>query len=557
MIDPIDTFFDHYYRRRPVNATFSGIHEYDAELPDWSPSGLATIDAELRAVGARLAECYPSPPDASGYRRDAKLLDAELIRGFCAIQASEHAGSHGPRGNPALWTGEAVFSVISLMIRDFAPLADRVAAATKRMRAIPAFLAQSRESLGDAPLPPAWTAKARRDCEGATILFQRGVARWLESGSLGKSDCAAALTAADRAFAAFEEHTAWLSDRSATSQVAMPCGTAHYDLLLRAGHQCERSRAQLLAEARSSLDDECRRLDEMAVEAAGSWREVQEALVNDHPSPANYLETFNAEWHACRQAVIDADLVSWPDWPLRYAEIPAFTRDAAPFLYYLFYRSPAPFDPKTEYTYVVTPLPADDPTPHLRVWNRSAIRLNHVFHHGGVGHHVQNGHAYRQSRSRVGQIAAVDCANRIGMFCAGSMAEGWACYATALMGEIGALTPLELIAEQHSRVRQFTRAVVDLAFHAGELSFDDAVALFVDRTGMAPAAAHAEVVKCSMFPGTPVMYWLGTQGIIELRETVRMQSGAAFSVKRFHDELLSYGSIPVSMIARMMSEAVA
>jgi uncharacterized protein (DUF885 family) len=171
-----------------------------------------------------------------------------------------------------------------------------------------------------------------------------------------------------------------------------------------------------------------------------------------------------------------------------------------------------------------------------------------------VGHHVQNAHAYRQSRSRIGQIAAVDCANRIGMFCGGTMAEGWACYATGLMGEIGALTPLELVAEQHSRVRQLARAVVDLSFHAGEMSFDEAVATFVERTSMAPSAAAAEVVKCSMFPGTPVMYWLGTRGILELREAMRARTGAGFSLQRFHDDLLGFGSIPVPLVARILAE---
>ena len=547
MLDPVDEFFEHYYRRRPVNATFTGIHDFDAELPDWSPSGLATIDAEMRDVSARLARRADASPIA--YE-----IDAELIRGFCAIQASEHRGSHGPRGNPALWTGEAVFSVIALMIRAFAPLGDRVRAATKRMDALPVFLAQSRDTLGDAPLPAAWIAKALRDCEGAAILFRRGVGCWLDSPELAPSQRAAALTAADRALTAFQGYRAWLEARPHTPQPAPSCGDEHYALLLRAGHQCDRSRTNLLAQARSSLDDECRKLDAMAAQAAGSWREVQDALASDHPPPEKYLETFNVEWHACRKAVIDADLVSWPDWPLRYEEIPIVTRDAAPFLYYLFYRSPAPFDPRNEYVYGVTPLPSGDATPHLRAWNRSVIRLNHVFHHGAVGHHVQNAHAYRQSKSRVGQIAAVDCANRIGMFCGGSMAEGWACYATGLIGEIGALTPFELVAEQHSRVRQLARAVVDLAFHAREMSFDEAVALFVERTGMTAPAATAEVVKCSMFPGTPVMYWLGTRGIIELREAVRERAGSSFSLKRFHDDLLGFGSIPVPMIARMMSE---
>ena len=68
----------------------------------------------------------------------------------------------------------------------------------------------------------------------------------------------------------------------------------------------------------------------------------------------------------------------------------------------------------------------------LQATNDSVIKLNHVIHHGSIGHHVQNWHAFR-SASRIGQVAAVDCASRIAMFCGGTMAEGWACYATDLM----------------------------------------------------------------------------------------------------------------------------
>ena len=83
----------------------------------------------------------------------------------------------------------------------------------------------------------------------------------------------------------------------------------------------------------------------------------------------------------------------------------------------------------------------------LRATNDSVIKLNHVVHHGAIGHHVQNWHAFR-AESRIGQIAAVDCASRIALFCGGTMAEGWACYATDLMDEFGFLTPLEHFAER-------------------------------------------------------------------------------------------------------------
>lgn len=557
MTDPLEQFMTHYFRRRPVNATFTGVHEHDACLPDWSPAGIATIDAELRELVQQLDACFPAPASATAFRDDPDMLDAELMRGFCEIQLSEHACGHGMRGNPALWTGEAVFSVIALMIRDAAPLDERVRLASARMAAIPRFLDQARETMGDGPVPTLWVARALRDCEGAERLFAGGVHRWLATGSFAADVATRARMTAAAAGEAFRALAGWLRDRPAAEESAMRCGETHYDLLLRRGHQSVRSRGELLADARAALDAACGVLGEEAGDLAGSWPEVQRRLAEDHPAPADYLATFATEWEVCRTTIVDADLVTWPDWPLRYEEIPEFTREAAPFLYYLFYRAPAPLDPYVEHVYVVSPLPPGDPTAHLRAWNRSAIRLNHVLHHGGVGHHVQNWHAYHRAPTRVGKIAAVDCANRIGMFCGGSMAEGWACYATGLMGELGGLTPLEQVGERHSAVRQLVRAVVDLSFHAGELSFDDAVALFVDRAGMDTTVARAEVVKCSMFPGTAVMYWLGTQGILDLREAMRARDGAGFSLKRFHDELLGHGSIPIPLVARMMTEVAA
>ena len=115
--------------------------------------------------------------------------------------------------------------------------------------------------------------------------------------------------------------------------------------------------------------------------------------------------------------------------------------------------------------------------------NHSVMMLNHVVHHGAIGHHVQNHHAYRGA-SRIGQVAAVDTANRIAMFSGGSLAEGWACYVCDLMEEIGFLKPLERIAQQHTRVRIAARAVADLSIHTGRMTVPQAAWLYEDRAHM-------------------------------------------------------------------------
>lgn len=205
--------------------------------------------------------------------------------------------------------------------------------------------------------------------------------------------------------------------------------------------------------------------------------------------------------------------------------------------------------------YLVTPI---EPTMHpdeqqqrLRATNDSVIKRNHVIHHGSIGHHVQNGHAFR-SASRIGQVAAVDCAARIALFCGGTMAEGWACYATDLMNECGMLTPLEQYAERGARVRMCARAVVDVRLHQGRFSLDQAAAYYEQHTGMGREAASREAVKNSMFPGAALIYLMGTDGIHQLRKERASRQGNDFTLRTFHDEFLSYGSIPVSLISADM-----
>ena len=139
----IDDFFTHYYARRPVNATFTGVHAYDDKLPDWSLDALAAADDEMDSLGRALTAEYPAPASVAAFRSSPDLLDAELARGFLEIQRAENASMHGPRGNPSLWVGEAVFSIIALMIRDFAPVEERVATATERLNRIHTFLCHS------------------------------------------------------------------------------------------------------------------------------------------------------------------------------------------------------------------------------------------------------------------------------------------------------------------------------------------------------------------------------------------------------------------------------
>ncbi len=546
----LDAFFTSHFRRNPVNATFTGVHDYDDLLPDTSPAAIAANATEMERLRDELA-ALPDEHLSEAQRHDRALADGAL-----RLALWEGQSGHFQRGNPSYSTGEAVFSVMALFHRDAEPVGDRARAAEARMRAIPAFLAQGRANVTSAPA--AWTERAIREANAGIAYFGDGFALLIDERGI-RSD--GLVEAAAIATDAFREHLAWLEGTLLhQTNDHYSAGTKAFERYLRIGHQLapEQNAAWVdqyaraaMAKAQQTLEDRARELD-----PAADWREQLAHLADHHPTVESYYGAYTETWQAAKAAALDADLVTWPDYPIDYGPFPESDRAAAGGLYYLFYRCPAPLGrPETHY-YRVTPIepdmPAEERESKLRATNDAQIKLNHVIHHGGIGHHIQNWHAFR-AESRVGRVSGVDSAARLSLFCAGSLVEGWAVYATETMAEqTDFLTPLENLSEAQGRVRMAARAIADVGIHTGAMTMEDAAAFYETEAGMSATAAMGEAVKNSMFPGAAMMYLIGTDAIHDLRRTIAEREGDAFSLRRFHDRFLSYGAIPVALIATSM-----
>ena len=83
-------------------------------------------------------------------------------------------------------------------------------------------------------------------------------------------------------------------------------------------------------------------------------------------------------------------------------------------------------------------MPADEQERLLRANNDSVIKLNHVVHHGGLGHHIQNWNAFR-AESRIGKVAGVDVEQRTwkGMVHATASLMGWIDYMGPEVDRVG------------------------------------------------------------------------------------------------------------------------
>jgi uncharacterized protein (DUF885 family) len=545
-----EAFVARYARRHPVTATFAGLHAHAGTWPDWSPAGLEAQRAEVDAMRTQLLS-HATHPDP------VLEADRQIALGALTIEAEEFDGTHMVRGNPSLWLGEVAFGLIGLMhdrdlsiepSRHSAPLMQRIAE-------LPAFLDAMPETIVPGTMHAAVLERAQRELDAVDALVTRGVPAWMQTTGDMSSVVALLLEAQH----ALERTRAWLDGLPPNREAnAGSAGPALFARVLADGHQCTASARDLLVEAREALAEATATLGVRCREAGvASWVDAQLQLAADMPDAGRYIGEYEDAWHRCAEAGDRVVPMPRDAFEVVFEQIPAWARDASPALYYLYYRSPAPWKWPARYRYEVPwidGLSATAQEARLRQWNRSQLRLNHVVHHACLGHHRQN---WAQARAcgPVARLAAVDGASRLALAAGGTMAEGWSCYAVELYEELGLLSPLERVAEQHTRVRICCRAVADLLLHAAGAPLEDVAALYERKGLMTAAAAHAEAVKNAIFPGMAIMYWLGTRTIHAARAEASRQPG--FDLRTWHDRLLSYGALPLPTVMHLMQSGAA
>lgn len=541
----LDAFFISYYRRRPVTATYAGDHQHDGSLPDYSERG---VDDALSDTQILLSELASLPPERLSTEQ---LLDWQTAEGFLRTQLWEYDSAQFRWSNPSLHTGEAIFGIISLLLLERTPLAERLQLVASRLSAIPELLAQAQATVTTAPIE--WIARARKESAAALTLLGDGIDRYLaDSGAESES----VRNAADRAIGAFVAFDLYLEYEllpKATASYA--CGAEAFAMLLRDAHFLDIDAAGLEARALDQLE----RAEAALLEGAkrfgtADWQTVLAGQADVHPTAEAFPGRFKELWDSSRAAIRAHDMVTLPDWPVSFEPQPAWIKPVASSLYFIPYRMPAPLDPLTGGVQYIPTVPSGDEAAQarqLRATNDHVIKQNYIVHHSAIGHHTQNWYA-ANAKSRVGQLAAVDGASRIAMLCGGTLAEGWASYTTDLVDEIGFLSPLESFAQVYAQLRMAARAVVDVRLHEGRITLEEGQRFYEERVGMAAGASKAEVVKNSLFPATGCMYLAGWDGIQRLRKAVSARDGAAFSQRRFHDQLLSYGAVPVALVADVM-----
>jgi len=134
--------------------------------------------------------------------------------------------------------------------------------------------------------------------------------------------------------------------------------------------------------------------------------------------------------------------------------------------------------------------------------------------------------------------------------------EGWALYAERLAWEFGWYDedPCGNIGRLSDEMMRAVRLVVDTGIHVLGWTFGEAVAYFAEHTGQSTGASQYNILRYAAWPGQSTAYMIGLLTILDLRDRVRAAEGDAFNLAEFHDVILRNGSLPLSVLVRVVTE---
>ncbi len=242
-----------------------------------------------------------------------------------------------------------------------------------------------------------------------------------------------------------------------------------------------------------------------------------------------------------RAFVADHDLLTIPDWlgTIEVVETPKFQQPVSPGASM---ESPRLFARSANGYYFITPPESlKDAAERLDMnedFDRDRI-LSTAAHEAMPGHFLQLSIARRHS----------DYVRKIQY--SGAFAEGWAFYGEEMfvrLGLYGDDLDARLFTARWERVRG-ARVIVDVKLASGEWTLAQAAKFFEEQSGFTKSASEAAVAGYALRPGYVLAYTVGRRQLEELLAEYQLRTGDKGSLHDFHDRLLSYGSVPFTIVA--------
>jgi uncharacterized protein (DUF885 family) len=519
----------------PSAATALGVHDYDGELGDRSRGA---VDARARTLRGQLErlEALDSDALAGTERCEHELLRRRILWELVSIEDLQSW-----RRSPGVYLGSIGGACNGLIIRDFAPLAERARSLISRLSQAPRVLEQGKANLDQCPEIHVETAIEQ--ALGTRVLLQRDL-----PAAMAALDDASLRAELDEALAqatqAVESFTEWLQDDLLPrSDADYAYGTERYRKLLAYTDFVERPVDELERRGRDDLRRCQERLRELSaqIDPSKSPAEVVDDISRDHPAPERLLPDTEALLEELRQFSIDHRLATMPtEVRIGVAETPSFARMTTQAAC----STPGPFETKaTEAYYYVTPpdpsWPAERAEAYLKFFNRYSLP-GITAHEAYPGHYVHISWLHKRD-------------GKLGHFLRPTTTtEGWAHYVEQVMVEegYGGGDPRFEVMQLREALLRLCRYLASIGLHTQGWTYDETVAFF-EREGYATKPIAERETRRGVIGPNYYAYTLGKHEILSLRGRMKERLGADYDQLAFHDAFMKL-PYPVPVIEQIL-----
>lgn len=537
----------------PVSATALGDHRFDSQLDEISDEARAKEIQFHQRVLKQVREIDPAHLSRDN-QIDHAMLQQELEAGLWRLKTLQEWA-----WNPLLYTSLAGSAVYNLMARDFAPLEKRLQHVADRLEQFPRLFDQIRATLEPQRVPPIHAETAVKQNRGVLSILDNMVKP--RADQLPPAEQDRLLAAMKTARNAVKEHQEWLeSTLLPNADGDFRLGSKLYDQKLAFTLKTPLTRREVRQRAENAL---ARVRDEMYQISRTVYKEhyphtdfpdnpskaYQQAIIRaclemayqDAPSPDEIVATARKSLKLTTEFVRQNDLLTLPPEPVEIIIMPEFQRGVS----LAYCDSPGPLDAGLKTYYAVAPLPEDwtekQIQSFLREYNTRSIH-DLTMHEAMPGHFVQLAHANRYPN----KLRAV--------LSSGVFIEGWAIYSERMMIDQGFLEgdPLMRLINLKWYLRGIANALMDQAIHTAGMTREEAMKLMIEETFQEEREAAGKWVRAQLTAAQLSTYFVGASEHFELRREVEKAWGEDFKLKRYHDEVMSYGSPPVQFVRALI-----
>ena len=536
-----------------VNATSLGDHRYDHLLDQ--------VDGNGRTRRLDLYRRYRNDLQVIDWEQltRANKVDAELLRAEVDANIWTLETLREWAWNPLLYVNLAGSSLYALMARDFAPLEERVEDAAARLEQFPRFLRQARQSLEPPRVPKVHAETAIRQNKGIHSIIGNMLLPHRDQlpAELATRLDAAVATATE----ALDRHQSWLEEEllpAASGEFRI--GARLFDEKLRLTLNSPLSRREIRLRAESeyvAVRDEMYAIARDIYAKAHPYtsfpdepddafkqviiRAALEEAYRDLPGPDAIVDIAKDNLQQATDFAREKNLVTVPEEPIDIIVMPEFQRGVS--VAYL--DPPGPLEEGQKSFYAVAPLPEDwnpeQVNSFLREYNLWSIQ-NLTLHEAMPGHYLQ----LALSNRYPSPLRAI--------LWSGPFVEGWGVYAERMMIEAGYLDGAALMRLINLKwyLRTVTNAIIDQAIHVDGMTRDAAMRLMIEGGFQEEREAAGKWVRAQLSSTQLSTYFVGYQEHVDMRRAVERAWGDEFSLRRYHDEALSFGSPPVKFVRALI-----